>query len=65
MDHANAERMRSRLSQQGEESILERINKNGLVLHRVRIGPLSGIDGADQISARLRGHGFDPKLIVE
>lgn len=61
----NAERLQARLRAQGYEPAVDSIRKNGLILHRVRIGPLKAISDADQLDASLRGLGFDSQLVVE
>ena len=64
-DQDNALRMQEQLAKQGYSPGLEQVSKNGLVLYRVRIGPLSGVEAADLTSARLRAVGFEPQLIVD
>lgn len=64
-DRYNAERMQTRLRARGFAPAINVISNNGLVLHRVRIGPLAGIDDADVESSRLRGMGLEPQLVIE
>lgn len=64
-DRGNAERLRGRLRARGYEPAVDSISKNGLTLHRVRIGPLGGVSAADQIGGSLRVLGFDSQLVVE
>jgi len=64
-DVGNAQRLRDRLLTQGFRSTLDPVRKNGLNLYRVRLGPLTDVESADEKSALLRDRGFDPQLVVE
>ncbi len=64
-DRVNAKRMHEQLIARGYSPGLEQVSKDGLVLYRVRIGPLADVEAADRTSARLRAVGLEPQLVVD
>ena len=64
-DASNAERLAQRLRQAklGDVQIQD-AQVNGHHVHRVRIGPLSDVDQADQVSARIEALGLPPPQVA-
>lgn len=60
-EHANAERLRDRLSASYSPIFIQQYDSPDGVLYRVRVGKISGEDAARQFSEQLRGReGFTP-----
>jgi len=58
-DRDNAKKLEAKLAHEGVRDVfLDRIERGGKPLHRVRIGPLDDIDAADKLTAQLRGLGI-------
>lgn len=58
-DRDNARRLEAKLAHEGVRDVfLDHIDRGGKPLHRVRIGPLDGVDAADKLTAQLRGLGI-------
>lgn len=58
-DRDNARRLEAKLEDEGVRDVfLDQIERGGRALHRVRIGPLAGVDAVDRLTARLRGLGI-------
>lgn len=59
-DRDNAKRIKQRLDEHGIDQVfLDRVQKGGRILHRVRIGPLADTAAVDAVAARLRALGLD------
>jgi rare lipoprotein A len=58
-DRDNAKKLEAKLEEKGVRDVfLDTIDRGGRALHRVRIGPLAGVDAADRLTALLRGLGI-------
>jgi rare lipoprotein A len=58
-DRDNAKKLEAKLENEGVRDVfLDKIDRGGRALHRVRIGPLAGVDAVDRLTARLRGLGI-------
>jgi rare lipoprotein A len=58
-DPENARRLKARLEQERVAKIaVDRVEREGKTLHRVRIGPLAGVDEADALEQRLERLGL-------
>lgn len=58
-DRDNAKKLEAKLEQKGVRDVfLDTIDRGGRALHRVRIGPLAGVDAADRLTALLRDLGI-------
>jgi rare lipoprotein A len=65
-ERANAEALRRRLEADGFQPVFLAANEaGGARLYRVRLGPLSGVDEADRVSAELKRSGYAPIVVVE
>jgi len=66
-DRGNAERLRSRLQSSLERSVrIQELPQPGRRLYRVQIGPLAGVETADQVALQLAGLGLpDSQVVVE
>jgi rare lipoprotein A len=65
-ERANAEALRRRLEADGFQPVFLASNEaDGARLYRVRLGPLSGVDDADRVSANLTQAGYRPIVVVE
>ena len=58
-DPDNARRLKARLDQERVAQVaVDRVEREGRTLHRVRIGPLAGVDEADALEQRLERLGL-------
>jgi len=66
-DPANAERVAAQLRQANFAPVqVEQVQVNGRTIRRVRVGPLDGVDRADQVTARIEGMGLPrPQVAVD
>ncbi|WP_426662824.1 septal ring lytic transglycosylase RlpA family protein [Rhodanobacter aciditrophus] len=66
-DPANAERVAARLRQANFAPVqVESVQIDGRTIRRVRVGPLDGVDRADQVTARIEGMGLPrPQVAVD
>ena len=66
-DPANAERVAAQLRQANFAPVrVEQVQLNGRTIRRVRVGPLDGVDRADQVTARIEGMGLPrPQVAVD
>jgi len=64
-DPANAIRMQNELRGRGYGATVSDYVKDGLKVHRVRVGPITTVDEADRVSSRMRGAGLNPHLVVD
>ncbi|MBN8924483.1 MAG: hypothetical protein BGP10_12865 [Rhodanobacter sp. 68-29] len=66
-DAANAERVAARLRQANFAPVrVEEVQINGRTIRRVRVGPLDGVDRADQVTSRIEDMGLPrPQVAVD
>lgn len=66
-DAANAERVAAQLRQANFAPVrVEEVQINGRTIRRVRVGPLDGVDRADQVTSRIEGMGLPrPQVAVD
>ena len=66
-DPANAERVAAQLRQANFAPVrVEEVQVNGRTIRRVRVGPLDGVDRADQVTVRIEGMGLPrPQVAVD
>ena len=58
-DRDNAKKLEAKLEEKGVRDVfLDTVERGGRALHRVRIGPLAGVDAADKLTTLLRGLGI-------
>jgi cell division protein FtsN len=63
-DSDNAEAHRAKLALVGIEARIETVStQDGVTLHRVRIGPANSLEQAESIASRLKGQGFDSRVV--
>jgi cell division protein FtsN len=63
-ESANAEAHRAKLALVGVEARIETVGtQDGVTLHRVRIGPANSLEQAESIASRLKGQGFDSRVV--
>ena len=64
---SNAERLRTRLLKTIKENIkIVQSRADTGALYRVRLGPMTGIDAADRLSAAITGMGLDtPQVVID
>ncbi len=63
-DASNAQRMVDKLKTHGYEPRVMRTQQDGGTLHRVRLGPLSNVDAADELVRQLFRLGFSQRRVV-
>ena len=61
---AAAQRLVTELEGAGYRAFVSPVTRSGKTLHRVRVGPESGRDGATRLAERLKGRGL-PTAVVE
>lgn len=59
----DAEAMRARVIMLGLSAQVQAANVNGTTLHRVRVGPFSGLDEMNQARARLGGEKIETSVV--
>ena len=66
-DRSNAQLLADRLRAAGIQPVqIDQLERGGVTLHRVRIGPIPGVPQFDQISHVLREHALgDAQLVIE
>lgn len=60
----NAQRMADKLKEHGFQPIILPVQSGGELLHRVRLGPLSSVDAADDLERKLSQLGFAQRHVV-
>ncbi len=66
-DRSNATRLRARLASLASVTVtVEESVSGGQRMHRVRLGPLTGVDEADRLTADIVAAGMDlPRIVIE
>ena len=63
-DAANAEAHRAKLALAGVEARIETVStQDGVMLHRVRIGPVNSLEQAQSVASRLKSQQFDSQVV--